>query len=142
VPDERLFDPEPVVPIPELPWDITVVSDADLMDNFSKQIAWQNYFATQVAQADTEETEAESAMKTEEAKVMLNGGKVTDARLKRDTDETVEKLRKEYRIARARRKMLEVAMENRERCAGLISRELTRRVGREGPQRRNDRWTP
>lgn len=119
-----------------------MVSDADLMDLFAKQTAWQNYLASEMVQADLEETEAEADVKTAEAMVMLNGGKLNDARLKRDTDEDVAKLRKEYRIARAKRKMLQVAMENRERCINLISRELTRRVGREGPQRRMDRLSP
>jgi hypothetical protein len=41
------------------------------MDNFAKQIAWQNYFAHQMAGADIEEIEAESVVKVEEAKVML-----------------------------------------------------------------------
>jgi hypothetical protein len=112
------------------------------MSLFAKEIAWQNYFSTQVAEADTEETEAEASMKTQEALIMLNGGKLTDARNQRDTDEVVKTLRKEHRVARARRKMLQVAMENRERNANLYSRELTRRIGREGPQRRADRWNP
>jgi hypothetical protein len=138
------FDPRPDSPIPEVPFDITVVHDTDLMEAFSEQIAWQNHLAVKVAQADIEEAEAEASLKTQEALVMLNShdDKVTQQRLARDADEEVRKARDHLRVAKARRKLLQVMMENRERAANLISRELTRRVGREGPQRRNDRWTP
>ena len=113
------------------------------MEHFSKQLAWQNYLATQVAQAEIIEAEAEAALKTKEAVAMLNGSKkVTEARAERDINEDVVSARKEYLTARAKRKLLQVTMENRERCVSLISRELTRRVGREGNQRRSDRWTP
>jgi len=112
------------------------------MEHFSKQLAWQNFFATQVAQAEVDEAEAEAHLKTQEAIVMLNGKKVTEARAERDVDSNVVAARNLYLVSRAKRKMLQVTMENRERCANLISRELTRRVGREGNQRRSDRWTP
>lgn len=112
------------------------------MEHFSKQLAWQNFFATQVAQAEIEEAEAEAHLKTQEAVVMLTGKKVTEARAERDVDENVLAARNDFLVAKAKRKMLQVIMENRERCANLISRELTRRVGREGNQRRNDRWNP
>ncbi len=140
--DAELFDPRPDYDVPELPWDITETSDALLMEHFSKQLAWQNFFATQVAQAEVDEAEAEAHLKTQEAIVMLNGKKVTEARAERDVDSNVVAARNEYLVSRAKRKMLQVTMENRERCANLISRELTRRVGREGNQRRSDRWTP
>lgn len=140
--EAELFDPKPEFEIPELPWDITELSDNLLMEHFSKQLAWQNFFATQVAQAEIDEADAEARLKTQEAVVMLTGKKVTEARAERDVDENVVAARQEFLVAKARRKMLQVTMENRERCANLISRELTRRVGREGNQRRSDRWTP
>lgn len=111
------------------------------MEHFSKQLAWQNFFATQVAQAEVDEAEAETLLKVQEARVMLTGKKVTEARAERDMDENVMSARSDFLVAKAKRKMLQVTMENRERCANLISRELTRRVGREGNQRRSDRWT-
>jgi hypothetical protein len=120
-----------------------MLSDEALMEQFTKQVAWQNFFATQVAQAELEEAEAEADLKLEEAKSMLRTpGKVTDARVKRDADPEVFVARKVYRTARAKRKLLEVTMDNRERCATLISRELTRRLGRENLGRRADKWRP
>ena len=113
------------------------------MEHFSKQLSWQNFLATQVAQAEIDESEAEAHLKTQEALVMLNSGKkVTDARNERDIDDRVVQARDSYLTFKAKRKMLQVMMENRERCSNLISRELTRRVGREGNTRRNDRWNP
>jgi hypothetical protein len=140
--DAERFDPEPNYDIPEVPWDITDISDALLMEHFSKQLAWQNYLATQVAKAEIEEADAESFLKTKEAVVMLTGKKVTEARAERDVDENVIAARDRYLVAKAKRKLLQVTMENRDRCVNLISRELTRRVGREGSIRRSDRWTP
>lgn len=113
------------------------------MSHFSRQIAWQNFLATQVAEAEIKEAEAEADLKTREATAMLlSGKKITEARAERDNDPQVVKARGMFLQAHARRKMLQVTMENRERCANIISRELTRRVGREGQVRRNDRWNP
>lgn len=123
---------------------MTVVPDTDLMEAFSEQIAWQNHLAVKVAEADIEEAEAEAHLDTVKAVAMLSAptDKLNQQRLARDADEVVAQAKKDLRVVHARRKLLQVMMENRERAANLISRELTRRVGREGPQRRNDRWTP
>lgn len=140
----ELFDPEPDIDIPEVPWDITSISDTELMQHFSKQISWQNHLAVQVALAENAEAEDEAHLKTLEALAMLNSpsSKVTTARLERDADREVQNAREALRVSKARRKLLVTMMENRERAANLISRELTRRVGREGASRRNDRWAP
>jgi hypothetical protein len=47
-----------------------------------------------------------------------------------------------YNTARAHRKMLSTLADNMERAAMVISRELTRRVGREPIERRHRGWTP
>lgn len=114
------------------------------MQHFSKQISWQNHLAVQVALAENAEAEDEAHLKTLEALAMLNSpsSKVTTARLERDADREVQNAREALRVSKARRKLLVTMMENRERAANLISRELTRRVGREGASRRNDRWAP
>lgn len=101
------------------------------MTHFSEQLAWQNYFAVQVAAAEIEEGEAESRLKLEEteAQLLSDKAKVTDQRLDRDRNPRVRAARDKYMVARATRKLLTVTMENRERCVNIISRELTRRTG-------------
>lgn len=113
------------------------------MGHFSRQLAWQNFFAVQVAEAEIEEAEAEAELRYREAAALLESGKkLNEARASRDIDPGVVSAREAHAVAHARRKLLQVTTENRERCANLLSRELTRRVGREGNYRRNDRWNP
>lgn len=60
------------------------------------------------------------------------------ARLEQDGD--VSATRREHLEAYSYRKIVEAVHEAHVRDAAVVSRELTRRVDREAPSRRNDRW--
>ena len=61
--------------IPDLPRDITIVSDDRLMQLFSEYVQWQNFAATEFALAEVEEERAEANVRRLEAEgFVLNVG--------------------------------------------------------------------
>jgi len=131
--------------IPNLPRDLTSLSDQRLMNLFSEYVSWQNYAATEFARCEVEEARADAAVRYAEASVMiLSSDKETVTKTKATMINVpdVQAARDRALEAYAARKMTSVVHANCERCVSLISRELTRRVGREGPERRNSRWNP
>jgi hypothetical protein len=116
------------------------------MELFAQFVAWQNYANTEFVQAEIAEERALSHQKHVEAVAMLTlnpqVGKVTVARAEQAASPEVERARQNYLNAYAQRKMTQLVMDNCERCAALVSRELTRRVGREPLERRQMRWNP
>jgi hypothetical protein len=116
------------------------------MQLFSQFVEWQNYAATQFAEAEVNEAKAEASAKFVEAQKMVGNwstnDKVTVARAEMALDPEVDKARTDVIKAYAVRKMQAVMYENCERCANLISRELSRRIGAGPTQRRQGRWQP
>jgi hypothetical protein len=71
------------------------------------------------------------------------GGKedrVTMAKARLEDDADVQRFRQEQLDAYAYRKLVEARHEAFVRDAAVVSRELTRRVDRDAPQRRGERW--
>lgn len=67
-------------------------------------------------------------------------GKVARRQARHAQDPDVLRTRQQQLDAYAYRKLVESVHESHVRDAAVVSRELTRRVDREGPTRRNDRW--
>jgi hypothetical protein len=140
-----LLPTRPEIEIPEIPRDLSEVSDKVLMTLFTDYVGWNNYLDVVRVDAEIEEANAETAVKVEEATAMVGAGwgpkdKVTLARAERDVDPEVIAVRRRYEEARARRKMLTVLCGNLERGAALLSRELTRRVSRAPVEGRHAGW--
>ena len=139
------FD-RPDFDIPLIPRDITIVSDERLMQLFSEYVQWQNYAATEFAQYEVAEEQAEANVRRIEAEgFVLNVGgssKVTETRAAINNTTQMQTARDRVLDAYAKRKMTQVIYTNCERVAALLSRELTRRVGREPIERRAARWQP
>lgn len=117
------------------------------MKLFSQYVEWQNYAAVQFAEAEVAEARAEANVKFEEATNMVTNwtnakDKVTVARAEMAMAPEVNKARQDLLVAYAKRKLTAVVYGNCERCAQLVSRELTRRVGASPVERRNLRWNP
>lgn len=139
------FGAAPSVAIPDLPLDITVLSDSRLMSLFAEMTAWTNYCATNLARAEVEETRADADLRYEEAVAFSRArpdAKVTTVRAHAALIEPVGKARQRVTEAYAARKLAAVMYNNCDRIVNLLSRELTRRVGREPVERRNQRWNP
>jgi hypothetical protein len=120
------------------------------MQLFSKYIAWQNYIAVRVTEAEIAEAEAQTVLTVEQAQALLGSwsgtkeDRVALARAEREVHPKVREQQARYNTARAHRKMLATLAENMERAANGVSRELTRRTGGERRVRENRHagWTP
>lgn len=130
--------------IPDLPRDITVMGDDTLMRLFSEYVAWQNYAATEFAMAEVTEEKAEANLRrvNTQALVLANPGvgQVKKAQADIKLSPEVERAEQDRLNAYAARKMTQVVLGNCERCSALISRELSRRIGASGVERRQMRW--
>jgi len=118
------------------------------MQLFVALTRWTDYIAGLLACAEIDERAHEAVVAKAEAVVILRGtgekdDKVTRARAERETDPTVLKWRAKLDEAYIYRKAMQVMFTSAERDAAVVSRELTRRVGkRENNERRADRWRP
>ena len=131
---------------PEIPVDLTTISDDLLMGNFAVYTAWLNYAATQLANAEIEEVKAEANLRYTQATTLVGSwdatakdAKVTVAKAERDISPQVVAAEDRFILAKVRRKMEGVMYSNYERCANLMSRELTRRGNGASLERRAGR---
>jgi hypothetical protein len=67
---------------------------------------------------------------------------VTEVRAEIAVEPDVVKAKDEELAAYARRKLTKVIYDNCERSVFVVSRELSRRIGAAGSERRINRWTP
>lgn len=111
---------------------------------FAEYVAWQNYAATEFAMAEVTEEKAEANVKRVSAQELIlanpKAGTVTTAKAGITLSSDWEKAEQDRLNAYAARKMTQVVLQNCERCAALISRELSRRIGATGVERRQMRW--
>lgn len=143
------FPARPAFEIPRLPIKITDLNDDRLMALFVALTRWTDHLAVAVAEAEITERAAEAILSKAQALVLLGnwaGGRderVTMAKAQRDVDPEVEKRQELFDVCHAKRKMIQTLYGSTERDAAVVSRELTRRVGRrEDHDRRASRWTP
>lgn len=116
---------------------------------FTELVGWQNYAASRFSIVRTEEEEIEAEVRYESSLATIQGVPdeyksntpvATIAKAMRDTDDEVVKLEERLRLVQAKRRLLGTVVENLERSAALVSRELTRRVNIDPRDRRESRW--
>jgi hypothetical protein len=109
-------------------------------------VAWQNFAATEFSLAEVAEERATAEEKRVEAMALITlepgKGTITLAKANLSVSRDVEAARQARLNAYAARKMTQVIRDNCERCAALVSRELSRRIGRDPIERRQMRWSP
>lgn len=133
--------------MPRLPRDITELTDAQLMNLLARYTDWASFLNVIVAQAEIDEAEAAGDLETKGATIMVknwggtSGDRVTLAKAQRETDPDYLAMRAEHAKAKAYRKMIGSLYENVDGEKFTVSRELTRRIGREPAERRRDRWS-
>lgn len=111
---------------------------------------WTDYFGGLLAICDVEERSANLILEKAKALALLKAGgargrddRVTYAKAEVAVDPEVTEHEAAYESAHAKRRFAAVHFEASERDASLVSRELTRRIGRsEVHERRTARWTP
>lgn len=138
---------KPTYEIPDLPRDITELDDDDLMELFVTLTSWTDYVAPQVAVSAIDERECDRLVSVLEATAMINnwkggsGDRITIAKAHILLDPRVTEARKELDEKHAYRKLVETLLQNLERDAALVSRELTRRTSDNGVKNRSRRYT-
>lgn len=137
--------------------DLTLVGDAELMRMFTQAVAWQNFADTISTEAEIKEADFAAQLEHAESMAVITawstagttvgprGGVKSDftatvAKAQRDTDPGVVSLREQYLHAKAARKRAQTVRDNSERLANLLSRELSRRIGRDSVQQRAGRF--
>lgn len=135
--------PKPAGRLPGLPDDVTELDDSALMSLFSKLSAWTDHLGTQLAAAEVDERSADELVDQLRAQNAVNAKTektVTAAKAKAYEDPKFLEAKQEAQAAYAYRKLIESVFTATERKTALISRELTRRVGRGDRENRNSRW--
>lgn len=137
--------------------DLTMMSDASLMDLFQQAVAWQNFADTVATEAEIKEAEALAQLEHAEAAAVISawtnagttvgpkGGIRSDftatvAKAQRDTDPNVMAKRAAMQNVKASRKRAQTVRDSAERVSQLLSRELSRRIGRDPVDRRAGRF--
>lgn len=134
--------------VPQIPLNISDVNDEELMNLYARYVAWANYITTLLAEAEIEEANAATEWKVSQAEALVAswGGtkeeRVTVAKAERELDPDVRAQEERYNNSRAHRKMLSTLADNMDRASALVSRELTRRLGRDTMDRRLSGWRP
>ena len=131
--------------VPELPEDLTEITDGELMRLLASYTVWAEYGAAVVTRYAVDEEHLAASLEREKATAALRHQHHKTVAAQKSAalcDPAVISLDEEYQGARARRKFAEVVMNGAERKAAVISRELTRRVGRHDREQRTGRWNP
>lgn len=144
-----LLPPKPDFDLPPLPRSLSSLHDDELMELFVMFTIYTDYASGRLAKAESYESTCEHNLEVARAKYMVetwsgeSRDRVTISKAQAALDPEVESAWKEYSRARAHRKLLGVVAASCERDAQVVSRELTRRVGRqEVHDRRKSKWTP
>ena len=130
--------------IPQLPKDITILDDEELMELFTAQTSYMDFLSFQVALAQVDERDAERKLDEAIAISTANQPKGLAAVIKAAalSDPKVSKLSEEHSVKYNYRKIIEVMANNIERDMYLVSRELTRRTSGGGPMTRARKFLP
>jgi hypothetical protein len=138
----------PGTDIPTLPDDLTELTDESLMSLFAEFTEWTNYASARLSATEIDEAEAQASLDVAIAQATVSAHEadasakktVTIAKARRTADTEVQAASAAYRKVHARRKMVSAMYTIMERNASLVSRELSRRIGRADTDRRSARW--
>jgi len=136
---------EPDGDMPELPQDITELSDDELMRLLVVYGAWTAFAAAVAAGYESDEKDLETALNRERAAASLRRPELRTVAAQKAaalSDAAVEQLDGEHQFVRASRGFAAVARDNAERSGAVVSRELTRRTARHDRETRTGRWNP
>jgi hypothetical protein len=135
----------PNVAIPLLPPDPTELDDSALMSLFSVLTGWLIYTGARLAASEVDEKFAVERLDLIEKRILIeNSGakRVSDAKAMFQASEDYVAAKAKVMQTYAFRKMLGCIYSATDEKNKLISRELTRRVGRDPREQRNGKWNP
>ena len=132
---------------PEMPEDITALSDEDLMLLYTSFSMYSDFVNTQLSCAVVDEKTLERTMDYVESSAMVRVQSenvktpVTTLKAMVDRDPEVVEARSNHMYKYAYRKMLETMANNCERSSAVCSRELTRRTSGDNFKTRTRKFT-
>jgi len=130
---------KPDYDVPAIPRDITGINDEDLMEMYSKFIAYADFLSVQVALSHVDERNCEKRLASLESRLLSFSEKtdrrVTVAKAIAAQDPAILAQKDALEVAYAYRKLIDAMAENIERDSSLVSRELTRRTSNKTPRR-------
>jgi hypothetical protein len=132
----------PEYDIPEIPNHLTEITDMHLMDLFAQYVAWQNFIDQEYVTMEIEETRAQSRKDVATARAMVSSDQKQVTLQKAESAIEVDAFTSDWVTTKANRKAVGIQKDALERLANLVSRELSRRIGRGPTQRRSDRFQP
>lgn len=128
---------------PDLPDDPTDLTDSGLLRAMTKFTRWAEYLGAQLACAEVDESYAEEYLARVKAiRNLSNSTEKTVTLMKARAYEDPEYVaaHEKFQQAYAYRKLIQVKFQACERNGALLSRELTRRVGRDSREGRVERY--
>lgn len=126
---------------PELPEELTELRDRELMSLFSDLNRWSAHLGYQLSAAQVDERYAGLRVEklTALAQIRNKGGSVSAMKAGAMADEDLVAAKEEEQKAFAYRKLVEALYNAVDGKSFVVSRELTRRIGRADRDRRQDR---
>jgi len=130
------------VVMPQLPSDITQLSDEELMELFTAITAFLDFISYQVSLADIDEKALEKQLDVAVAVATANQPKGLASVIKAAAlaDPKVVDLSNEHSVAYNYRKLISTMADNLTRDLSLVSRELTRRTADNSPMIRSRKF--
>jgi hypothetical protein len=131
--EDLYLPPKPQGDVPELPEDPTELSDGALMSLFARTTSWVEYTGARLAAAEVDEKSSVDTLEAHKALSAVrnsNQKTVTAAKAMAYEDPEYVAAQEAKTAAYAYRKMLQAIYDSADRKNTLLSRELTRRVGR------------
>ena len=140
LPDRPRYD------IPKLPLRLTEETDDNLMRLLVKFTRYQDHISGELAMVEIDEQAAETKLELAKNQYLADhwtgpsNDRVTVQKAEATLDTEVVKLTDAYAVLKAKRKLFVIMVDSMSRNAAVVSREITRRVGRADHERRSDRW--
>jgi hypothetical protein len=127
---------------PELPEELTELRDRELMALFSKLNRWSAHLAYQLSAAQVDERYAGLRVEklTALAQIRNKGGSVAAMKSSAWSDEDLVAAKEAEQEAYAYRKLVEALHSAVDGKSFVVSRELTRRIGRNDRDRRQEKY--
>lgn len=142
--DDLYLPPKPEGDVPVLPEDPTELSDGELMSLFARMTAWVEYAGGRLAAAEVDEKSCADTLERHKALSAVKNATektVTAAKAKAYEDPDYLEAQEAKQQAFAYRRMLQAVYDSADKRATLLSRELTRRVGRADRDSRAGRYS-
>ncbi len=148
--ERRLYE-EDDLPLPErphenrppmLPSDLADLDDDDLMELMTRLTRWSEWLNVRLTQMEASEEGVKEQLDQVRNIAILSGDyeSVTAAKAAAAQDPEVIEWQERYNVEHAQRKLMKSMYDANVERTFVVSRELSRRIGREPYERRDRRW--